>query len=277
MAVETGTAPEEGEITPLAFAVNSRDRNTLAMVEHAVRSRNVSLAYQPVVQARAPSKPAFFEGLVRVLDPAGRTIPARDFLTRIETHEVGRIIDCLALELGLEALEADPTLRLSINMSARSIGYKRWTRTLDQAVSRLKNLRGRLILEITEASAMIMPDIVQAFMADLQSTGILFALDDFGDGHTSFRYLKSFHFDVLKIDGQFVRDVHIDPDNQVLLQALVDIGRHFDMYTVAESVQSADEAAFLTAIGVDCLQGYHFGAPALKPAWNPKPLKRAAG
>lgn len=112
---------------PLSFAVASRDRDALAMVERAVHRKNVALAYQPVVQAKGET-PAFFEGLVRVLDDAGRTIPARDFIDRIETHEVGRIIDCLALELGLKALEDDEDLRLSINMSARSIGYKRWTR-----------------------------------------------------------------------------------------------------------------------------------------------------
>lgn len=265
------------QATPLSFAVTARDRDTLAMVEHAVRSGNVALAYQPVVQARKQKRVAFFEGLVRVLDPTGRTIPARDFITQIETHEVGRIIDCVALELGLAALDADPKLRLSVNLSARSIGYKRWINTLEDGIKRSRNLKGRLILEITEASAMIMPDIVQAFMKDLQSAGVMFALDDFGAGYTSFRYLKSFYFDILKIDGQFVRDVQNDPDNQVMLQALVDIGRHFDMYTVAESVETAREAAFLSAIGIDCLQGYHFGAPALKPERKIRPLARKAG
>ncbi|MEM0949917.1 MAG: EAL domain-containing protein [Pseudomonadota bacterium] len=271
------THQDAEKATPLSFAINTRDRNTLTMVEHAVRSRNVMLAYQPVVNARRQRKAAFFEGLVRVMDPTGRTIPAREFITQIETHEIGRIIDCLALELGLAALETDPKLRLSLNLSARSIGYKRWMRTFEEGMSRTPGLRGRLILEITEASAMVMPDIVQAFMADLQSTGVLFALDDFGAGHTSFRYLKNFCFDIIKIDGQFVRDVDTDPDNQVLLQALVDIARHFDMFTVAETVESAQEAAFLTAIGVDCLQGYHFGAPALKPQRKIRPMARKAG
>ncbi len=268
---------ETDEVTPLAFAVNSRDRNTLSVVEHAVRTRNVALAYQPVVEARRQKKPAFFEGLVRVLDPTGRTIPAREFISQIETHEIGRIIDCLALELGLAALDANRDLRLSINLSARSIGYKRWMRTLDEGLSRHRDIKGRLILEITEASVMVRPDIVQAFMKDMQSAGILFALDDFGAGYTSLRYLKSFCFDILKIDGQFVRDINTDADNQVLMHALVDIARHFDMYTVAESVETAREAAFLASLGIDCLQGYHFGAPAMKPEWTIRPLTQKAG
>lgn len=258
--------PGEDADTPLSFAVSARDRKVLAMVETAVRTRHVALAYQPVVAARAQDRPVFYEALIRVLDQTGRPIPARDFIGEIETHEIGRQIDCLALELGLAALAVDPGLRLSINMSARSIGYRRWMRTLEEGIRETPNVRGRLILEITEASAMVMPDIVKSFMDGLQGEGLLFALDDFGAGYTSFRHLKSFCFDMLKIDGQFVRSVHQDPDNQVLMGALVEIARHFDMYTVAESVESAREAAYLAALGVDCLQGYHFGAPALAPA-----------
>ena len=260
--------------TPLAFAVSERDRGILQVVERAVRSKNVKLAYQPVVRAAKTDRSFFFEGLVRVLDDTGRTIPAREFIDRIETHEIGRIIDCLALEMGLEALEREPELRLSINMSARSIGYRRWREVMDSGISRVPNLSGRLILEITEASAMIMPDVVISFMDELHGKGILFALDDFGAGYTSFRYLKSFLFDIVKIDGQFVQNINEDVDNQVMMQAFVDVARHFEMFTVAESVETAREAAFLHAIGVDCLQGYHVGAPSLKPLWETQPMSR---
>ncbi|HAR52570.1 MAG TPA: EAL domain-containing protein, partial [Roseovarius nubinhibens] len=63
----------------------------------------------------------------------------------------------------------------------------------------------RLILEITESSAMVVPELVTGFMEKLQHKGVSFALDDFGAGYTSFRYLKQFYFDILKIDGQFIR------------------------------------------------------------------------
>ena len=121
-----------------------------------------------------------------------------------------------------------------------------------------------------------MPDAVSVFMADLQGDGISFALDDFGAGFTSFRYLREFYFDILKIDGQFIRGVAGDPDNQCLTGALVSIARQFDMYTVAESVENAQDAAWLAAAGIDCLQGYFFGAPtATAPCRMPKARLRA--
>lgn len=254
--------------TPLDVAVSERDSDTLAMVDRAVKEGRIRLAYQPIVAAKDPTRPAYFEGLIRVMDENGRPIPARHFIDQIETLELGRKIDCIALKLGLRALHDNPDLKLAINMSARSIGYRPWIKTLEEGLAVTGSVNGRLILEITESSAMIMPDVVQSFMADLQTQGIAFALDDFGAGYTSFRYLKSFYFDILKIDGQFIRDVHNDPDNQVLVQALIEIGKQFGMFTVAESVEGEQEASFLARAGVDCLQGYHYGAPSLDPSFD---------
>jgi EAL domain-containing protein (putative c-di-GMP-specific phosphodiesterase class I) len=256
-----------GQDGPLNAAASSRDREVLDMVDRAIRHRQVTLAYQPVVTAAETDRIAFYEGLARVLDPNGHVIPAREFITEVENRETGRLIDCLALEMGLATLAAQPGLRLSINMSARSIGYERWMRTLDSGLAADPTVAERLILEITESSAMLVPEIVVNFMANLQDRGIAFALDDFGAGHTSFRFLKKFLFDFIKIDGQFVRGISTDADNQVLTAALLSIGRQFDMVTVAESVESPDDAAYLTTLGVDCLQGYHFGAPTVRPPW----------
>lgn len=259
---------EQGMESPLNFAVVQRDRETVNMVRRAVECRDVVMAFQPVVQAARPERPAFYEGLIRVLDQTGRVIPAKDFIPALEATELGRQIDCLALEMGLQALSEDHALRLSVNMSARSIGYPAWMKTLNRGLARDDTVAERLILEITETSAMQMPELVTVFMQDQQARGISFALDDFGAGYTSFRYLREFYFDILKIDGQFIRGIASNPDNQVLAEALLSVARHFDMFTVAESVETEEDAAYLTSLGVDCLQGYYFGAPTIMPPWK---------
>jgi EAL domain-containing protein (putative c-di-GMP-specific phosphodiesterase class I) len=259
----------QGADNPLGAAIAGRDQATLEMVTEAVKHRQTMLAFQPVMQARAPQKTAFYEGLIRVLDATGRIIPARDFMPVVENTELGREIDCVALEMGLRTLARNPTLRLSINMSARSIGYKKWMRILDRLLKKDESLGGRLILEITESSAMTVPEIVVDFMNQLQGRGIAFALDDFGAGYTAFKYFRDFYFDAVKIDGQFVRGIHDNPDNQVLTQALIAIARQFDMLTVAESVETTEDAEYLLSIGIDCLQGYLFGAPTVRPPWIP--------
>jgi EAL domain-containing protein (putative c-di-GMP-specific phosphodiesterase class I) len=265
-----------GFASPLGVAILEGDRAVMAMVQAAIETRRLRLAYQPVVLSRDPARVAFHEGLMRVLDPLGRVIPARDFMAAVEGHEIGREIDCAALEMGLSALVRHPALRLSINMSARSIGYPRWMRVLRRGLAAGPTVAERLILEITETSAMLVPEIVISFMAELQRDGIAFALDDFGSGHVAIRYFKDFFFDILKIDGQFVRGIDRDADNRALIAALVSIGQHFQMFTVAVAVETLAEAECLRALGVDCQQGYLFGAPRMKPDWADPSLRKSA-
>lgn len=254
--------------SPLDYALKKRNEPVIDTVTRAIERKHVLLAYQPIVHAKNPLKPAFYEGLIRIMDDTKEIIPAKDFITIVETLETGRIIDCLALELGLNTLAECPTLRLSINMSARSIGYPRWMETLEKGLSMDGTVAERLILEITEDSAMMMPELVKVFMTNLHKRGISFALDDFGAGYTAFRFLKQFHFDIVKIDGQFIRNINEDADNQVLTTALVAIANQFDMLSVAECVETQEEMSFLQDLGFDCLQGYLTGRPETVPAWR---------
>ncbi|MHA6263377.1 EAL domain-containing protein [Arenibacterium sp. CAU 1754] len=258
----------EGADSPLNAALVGRDRSTMDMVSAAVRHRQALLAFQPILQTNPPHHIAFHEGLVRVLDDTGRVIPARDFMPMIEDSELGRELDCIALETGLRTLARNPSVRLSINMSARSIGYKNWMNAMDRHLKKDATLGERLMLEINEASAMAMPELVIDFMDRLQGKGIAFALDDFGAGITSFKHFRDFFFDAVKIDGQFVRGIHANPDNQDVAQALVALAKQFDMLVIAVSVETVQDAEFLAGIGVDCLQGYLFGAPTVRPPWT---------
>lgn len=261
--------------SPLGAAILLADRNTIDMVRGALGAGRLRLAYQPVVLSADPQKIAFHEGLIRVLEPSGRVIPARDFIDAVEDTELGRLIDCAALQMGLAALRQHPDLRLSVNMSARSIGFPQWARILRKGLAASATIGERLILEITERSAMQVPELVIAFMDQMQIQGVAFALDDFGAGMTAFRYFKDFQFDIIKIDGQFIRGIHADPDNQVLTQALASIGRHFDMVVVAEQVEDVEDAEWLRGKGIDCLQGYLFGSPTVKPDWLKAKLRDA--
>jgi EAL domain-containing protein (putative c-di-GMP-specific phosphodiesterase class I) len=263
------------DLDPLTYAVTSRDRSTISMVAEALRHRNVALAYQPIIQSGPVGRIAYYEGRIRVYDETGRIIPAGDFMSAVEATETGRLIDCAALEMGLRALRSEPSLRLAINMSARSIGYPKWLRILRQALMRNPNIGERLILEITESSAMLVPELVVNFMNDMRRHGISFAMDDFGSGFTSFRFLRDFLFDMLKIDGSFIRGVAQSPDNQVLTNALIAIAKQMDMVCVAEHVEREEDAQWLMHAGIDCLQGYYYAAPTIHPPWEDAARDRA--
>lgn len=234
-------------------------------VRTALEEDRVALAFQPVIHSGSGGDPAFHEGLFRLKSADGSLVPAGAFIHLIEAHEVGRLLDCAALKLGFAALRDYPDLILSINLSARSVGYAPWRAALDEGLREQPGAEKRLILEITEASAMSLPDLIRDFMQEGHRRGLRFALDDFGAGHTSFRYLRAFRFDILKIDGGFVRGIVGDTDNQVLMRAFLDVARHFRMSTVAEWVETQEEACLLSGLGIDFLQGFGLGRPACEP------------
>lgn len=254
-------------LSPLDFAISQRSLSTLDMVKEAINHNQTLLAFQPVMRSDAMGQVGFYEGLIRVLDATGRVIPAGEFMGKIEDSETGREIDVLALRHGLNSLKNNPHLRLSINMSARSIGYRPWMNCLNRFLSASPSLGERLILEISESSAMLVPELVIDFMERLQPRGICFAMDNFGSGQMAIRYFRDFDFDILKIDGQFMRGITNNPDNQAVVRALFAISKEFDMLTVAESIETHEDALTAQQIGIDCLQGYYFAAPTTQPDW----------
>ncbi|WP_108814087.1 EAL domain-containing protein [Loktanella sp. Alg231-35] len=251
-------------VDPLVYAMASRDSDVLDMVRDALAARRTQLAFLPVFTTNNPQTTAFHEGLVRLTDEEGRIIPAAHFMQRVEENGLGRQIDCVMLELAFQCLRSHPELRLSVNVSARSIGDGEWRRILDRGLLDRGQPGDRLIFEISETSAMLLHENVIRFMAEMQPKGVCFALDGFGAGMTAFRHLKDFFFDLVKIDKSFVRGIDHDSDNQVLAEALITVAHQFEMFAVADGVETAGEAAFLRGLGVDCLQGYHFGVPSLQ-------------
>ncbi|SHE31265.1 EAL domain, c-di-GMP-specific phosphodiesterase class I (or its enzymatically inactive variant) [Loktanella atrilutea] len=246
---------------PLQYAFASRDADTPQLVSRALDRGQAKLAFQPIVMAADPARTAFHEGLIRLLDDAGRVIPAANFMPQVTNTEIGRRIDVLTLDLALRMLRQNPAMRLSVNVSARSLGDWRWRQTLEAGLAERGALGERLIFEISEASAMMLHEVVMHFMQDMQPRGVAFALDGFGGGMTAFRHLKDFFFDMVKVDKTFVKGIAGDPDNQVLVEALVTVAHQFEMFAIVEGVENAQDARWLQGIPVDCMQGYHFGAP----------------
>lgn len=251
--------------SPLDAAISAQDRETLKTVASALRDRRMRLAYQPVVYAADPQVIGFFEGYIRLLNLRDQVIPARDFMGAAEQTEMGREIDCAALQMGLMTLQRNPAIRVSINMSARSVGYRPWSTILRKALRETPRLGYNLILEINQASAMLVPDVLKPFMAEMRDHGIVFALDDFGRGPLSLKTLRELRFEIVKIDGDLVREVDKMEDGQAVVRSAIAVAQEMGMYVVAEAVETEAEANWLREAGVGCMQGYLFGAPSVTP------------
>jgi len=256
-------AATESLVAASRLEANARLRFRVAQ---ALAQGRIEFHFQPVVRAGNPAMPAFFEMLARLRLPDGQLLAAGAFLPAIEAGSLGRAIDRLALTEALKALAADPALRLSVNVSPHSMGDEGWLILIAAAARGGSGVCGRLILEITENAAMADAAQTIDFMDHVRATGCAFALDDFGAGTTGFRHFRDFRFDMVKIDGAFIRGVHAAPDSQVLVECLAGVARHFEMMVVAEQVENEADAAWLRHARVDCLQGYLYGRPAACPA-----------
>ena len=251
--------------SPLSAAISAQDRETLAMVASALKDRRMRLAFQPVVYASDPKLIGFFEGFIRLLNQRDQVIPARDFIGAVEQRQLGREIDCAALQLGLMAMQRNPEIRVSINMSARSVGYRPWMDILTRALADSPRLGANLILEINEQSALQVPDVLKPFMAEMRDRGIVFALDDFGAGTTALKLLEEMEFEIAKIDGSLVKNVDRSAEGKSAVRAAIAMAQELGMYIVAEAVETEGEANWLREAGVGCLQGYLFGPPSVTP------------
>ncbi len=258
--------PSKTQFPPARDIPAGRSRRLIRQETHRVKSAiaegRLRLFYQPVVRSDKMDFVAFYEGLARIVMPDGSVVPAAQFVPFVENTAVGRILDRKTLEMALLALRDDPNLRLSVNVSAHSMRDQGW---LDMFHTYAGDTGARLILEITESAAIPDVEYTTAFLRHVRQFGCSVALDDFGTGYTSFRYFRDFLFDIVKIDGMFIRDLPHNPDNQILVEALTRISRHFDMMTVAEFVETGAEAVMAREMGVDCLQGYLVGKPAAVP------------
>jgi EAL domain-containing protein (putative c-di-GMP-specific phosphodiesterase class I) len=245
-------------------AVNSSTLSDLetTRVSKALNDNRVKLFYQPIVRSGSNNFVAFYEGLARIQMTESVIISAGQFMPFIENTPLGTKLDRRILRLALKQLTDNPDIRLSINMSVLSMQDSGWLTILESASS---DICERLIIEITEGAAMSDVELTTAFMHRVRRKHCSIALDDFGTGATSFRYFKDFLFDFVKIDGLFIRDLCYDKGNQVLVQALIDISKHFDMVTVAEFIETDGEAEMAAKLGIDCLQGYLIGEPTAQP------------
>jgi EAL domain-containing protein (putative c-di-GMP-specific phosphodiesterase class I) len=240
----------------------------------AIGRSGLTIAYQPVVAAASTGRAAFHECLVRVRGPEGGLIAAAEFMPAMEQLGLATLIDRHVLVMALDALASHPGIRVSVNIFPQTMQDAQWMIQFADGTRHDSSLAERLIIEVTETAAMLDPARTQDFMDRLRRSGCAFALDDFGMGHTSFGNLRDFRFDIIKIDGSFITDVTTNPDNRFFVQKLVEIGRQFDMMTVAEFVQGPAEARILRDLGVEYFQGFYFGSPCLvlDPAVRPEPM-----
>ena len=173
------------------------------------------------------------------------------------------------LNTAVRELEQFPEIMLSVNVSNQSLVDAGWLRAAVSLLADKQHISSRLIVEITESSAMNDVHAAARVVRTLKDLGCRIALDDFGAGSTSFMQLKLLSVDIVKIDKAYIRDIH-DPMNQLFVKSLLELANGMGLQTVAEGAETKEEAAMLKMGGISHVQGYAIGFPSIERVWLPK-------
>ena len=230
----------------------------------AVDAQRWTLYYQPVVDLD-DGRMVGVEALIRWIEPDGTIIPPNDFIPLAE--ELGlieRIGDWVVRELTYQVSawqELDIDLEVGFNLSPRQF----WQPDLADRIQREFRAGGvdpsKVLVEVTETSAMMDPDRAQVILRELTDAGFSIAIDDFGTGYSSLSRLRHMPVRVLKIDRSFVSNVHEDRQAASIVSAFLELASGLDLVTLAEGIETPEELAFLRERGCKLGQGYYFSKP----------------
>ena len=263
---EGGNTVKVYETTDYTFLKRRGEMQWISRLTHALEEDRFVLFAQPIVSID-PINPNKTEILIRLREEDGSLVSPGDFIPAAERYNLMPVIDRWVLnavigKIRCGTLRPEPGGTICINISGASIKDEAF---LDYVVSAFHESEldpGLFCFEVTETTAIESLSRAVGFMNRLRQLGVSFALDDFGNGFTSFAYLKNLPVDYLKIDGSFVRDVDTDPISLAMVEAIHRIGHVMGMKTIAEFVTSASVKQKLAGIGVDYVQGYEIARPA---------------
>ena len=244
------------------------DRFTLVQeLRDALRAREVSMHFQPIV-ALASSTVVGFEALMRWHHPQRGPVAPSVFIPLAEQSDLIIALGTFALRESLAAAESWPPVTgggapyVTVNFSAHQFHQHDIVSIIKEALSQTRMSPDRLIIEITEGSALIDVAETAKVITELAELGIGIALDDFGTGYSSLSYLVLLHPQIIKIDRSFVSPARESATSDALLEEIINLGQRLGITVLAEGIETEAQFARLRQMGCELGQGYLF-SPAV--------------
>ncbi len=241
-----------------------RAQTTSARIRDALTQNRLRLATQPI-RSLASGGIERYELLLRMTGEAGELLPAASFIEVAErsgmVQELDRWVVARALELMAERQRAGSPVSLHMNLSGASLTDISVLEYIERRLDEGEADPSRCTFEITQTARVEDYETAGAFADRLTEFGCEVAIDDYGAGFGPFAYLKKVPFDVIKIDGTFVRELARNDADQLVVKAIVEIARGLGKRTIAEFVEDEETTGILREYGVDMAQGFHLGRP----------------
>lgn len=231
---------------------------------HALTEGQISLLFQPIVNMERRDIEGY-EALIRWQDPKLGQISPQRFIPLAEKNGMIHHITRYVLESVIKLLVTHKTFfedkYISINISIMDLMDQQLINFIREAIKQHQHLAIQLELEITESFFIENFEHFKEEIDQLRALGLRIAIDDFGTGFSTLDKLISLKFDRLKIDQKFVQHCLHSYEDQVILDALVEISKKLCLDVTAEGVEDKQQLEKMLSIGIDTIQGYYFSKP----------------
>lgn len=267
-----GNGVEVYKTSDFVFVRRKGEMQWIARLTDALEEDRFALYHQVISPLAGPESGnrQKYEILLRLRDRDGGLVSPGEFITAAERYKLMPSIDrwvvsaaCRYVALARQREIEIPLI--CVNLSGASVIDDSlldfMLRTFDEQRVEASNF----CFEVTETSAIQNFSRAISLITKLREAGAVFALDDFGNGFSSFSYLKRLPVDYLKIDGSFVKDIENDEIDVAMVEAVNNIGHAMGMKTIAEYVHNEAIRTRLREIGVDFAQGYAVSRPTPLP------------
>lgn len=242
------------------------------IIEHldeALQQGWIQVYYQPVIRTLT-GEVCGFEALARWIDPQVKFLPPNSFIPVLEQSRQIHKLDTFILHSVCQTLHERqekglPVVPVSFNLSRLDFEMTDIFAGIEETLREFDLTRDLLHVEITES--LFAEDLgpIRKTSEALRQAGYQVWMDDFGSGYSSLNVLKDFSFDLIKLDMEFLR--HFTENSRQIITSVVDMAKRLGLHTLAEGVETREQADFLFSIGCECLQGYLFD--------KPEPLEKA--
>jgi EAL domain-containing protein (putative c-di-GMP-specific phosphodiesterase class I) len=233
------------------------------LARNAIADDRVIPYYQPKLDLQSGTVDGF-EALLRWRMPNGRIGQPASLEAAFENLEVAaalsdRMIDRVIADMRVWLDRGIAFKHVAVNASAAEFRRDNFAeRVLDQ-LARAQIPTRCFQIEVTETVFLGRgAESIHRALALLDARGVKIALDDFGTGYASLRHLKQFPVDIIKIDRSFVRDMDVDPGDEAIVRAVINLGKSLGIHVVAEGIESDAQARHLMRLGCDFGQGFLF-------------------
>ena len=235
----------------------------LGQFQNAIRNNEIDFHYQPIVHASG--EVCSLEALVRWNHPVKGLIPPDHFIPDLEFTRIANFLTYYSLETNLGRMEkiyrAGFNLDIAINISITNLFQVDFASRVIDLVHKHHFPAHHLELEITERGFLADDPQCKNNLQTLIHEGVKISIDDFGVGFTSISNFQNKDISSIKIDKSFVDNIHININNQAIVEGIIAIAKSSRISVIAEGIEKKVEKEKLLELGVDCLQGYYISKP----------------